>query len=149
MQCENRASTWVGVHGELAAQTLCTLGDTKQAMPMSAVSVTSHVTGVKPFAVVSQRQPKLVSVGRELDGDTPAFRVTDDVVDAFFEHQENLSASVRANLLVLMCIGSVKIELDTAGIQNVTSKPPHAMIQISQAVPPRINRPHNIAHRIH
>src|SRR5258708_4946862 len=84
----------------------------------------------------------------KLDVRLLASRVTHDVVDAFLENQKDLTTNIRAKFHV-PGFGLLKAKLNIARSEELAGESPHALGEIAEMVLAGINRPNDIAHRIH
>src|SRR5215510_14512877 len=75
--------------------------------------------------------------------------VAGDVVDALFEDQKDLAASISTQLYVLLVARRLKVKRDIAGAEYVAREAPHLSRQITQVVFAGVDRPDDIAHCVH
>ena len=68
--------------------------------------------------------------------------------NGFFENGENFAADVCAKLQFVFNIGRVELEFNAARAKNVSRKTPHSLHEVAQIVFARIDRPHDISHRV-
>ena len=85
----------------------------------------------------------------ELDVRLRASGVTHDVVDAFFEDQEDLAPSVGPQLYVSLVARRVKPKSDVASAEYVACEATHLFCQIAQMILAWIDRPDDVPHRVH
>jgi len=85
----------------------------------------------------------------ELDIRLLATGVTHDVVDAFFEDQKDLTANISAQFHVLGLGPLLEAKFDIARGEDLAGESPHPLRQIAEMVFMGINRPNDVAHRIH
>src|ERR1700730_9822321 len=72
-----------------------------------------------------------------------------DIVNAFFKDQEDLSSEVGAKRHIMVSYRRLKLQHDSARRQHVAGKSPHTLREIAEMILLGINRPDDIAHSLH
>ena len=108
-----------------------------------------HATWIESTSVVADAQQELVWFCGEVDIRLGTAGMTHHVVDRFFEEEKHFAAYVCAHADVAVCRRSAKPDVDVARGTEIADEVPHALRQIAEMVPARIDCPHDIAHGIH
>jgi hypothetical protein len=104
--------------------------------------------GIEAPAVILNNEPDATSADVKFDVGLRAAGVADGVVDALFEDQKHLAAHVRPQPHVVRRAGGAEVKFDAARGEHVAGEAAHPLRQIAQVILLRINRPHDVAHRI-
>src|SRR5260370_13568957 len=103
---------------------------------------------LKPLTVVAcfERHPRAAHL--QFDFRARALGVTNQVVDCFLEHQEDLSADVGSQFQIMSCGWSVECELDIARREHFAGYSSHPAHDVGQMTLLWFYCPDNISHRI-
>src|SRR5947207_11062537 len=89
---------------ETSSQCLCAFAHTREPVPITFCS------NIKPTTVIAQLQKQPAAIHTKLDLSGRACRMSHDVVDRFFEYQEELPSKVGADVCVVVVIRGAKQE---------------------------------------
>src|SRR5262249_5727458 len=87
-------------------------------------------------------------VDPDIDVDTLASCVLNDIVHSFFEDEEDLAPDIGAEHELASERGTREAEVDVFSRQGIAGKVAHALEQVADAVALRVDGPDDVAHRL-